>query len=71
MFNLFNINGINQYVFKVGSIEFPDKFYANPKIINLDSLVNQPEECPIQDLIMDKLIELKINSHVIDCFAKQ
>lgn len=70
MFNSFNINGINQYVFKAGSVKFPAKFCANPKIINLDSLVNQPEECQITDL-MDKLIKLKIESHVIDCFAKQ
>ncbi len=70
MFNLFNINGINQYVFKAGSIEFPAKFYANPKIINLDSLAGQQEKCQITDL-MDKLIKLKIESHVIDCFARQ
>ena len=69
MFNPYNLDGINQYVFSQGSIDFPASI-NNPKIIKLDSLSQFSQQCPFTNLI-DQLIKLKIESNVIDCFAKQ
>jgi len=69
MFNHYNLDGINQYIFSQGSLDFPANI-NNPKIIKLDSLTQSAKQCPFINLI-DQLIKLKIESNVIDCFAKQ